>query len=88
MILSNDCRYEVLKNMRPFFRDVRIMDVKKHDDEHYLFQVEHIYKPMTLILDVMVDGKQTVCIILINFQDYKSVAHDNSYRFNQDLTNR
>ena len=49
---SDDYRYEVLKNMRPFFRDVRIMDVQKHDDEHYLFQIEHIYKPMHLVLDI------------------------------------
>jgi len=48
----DDYRYEVLRNMRPFFRDVRIMDVKKHDDEHYLFQIEHIYKPMHLVLDI------------------------------------
>jgi hypothetical protein len=47
----NDYRYEVLKNMRPFFRDVRIVDVRKHGDDHYLFQMEHIYKPMRLILD-------------------------------------
>ncbi len=51
-ILMNDYRYEVLKTMRPFFRDIRIMDLKKYDDEHYLFQIEHIYKPMQLILDV------------------------------------
>lgn len=51
-ILSNDYRYEVLQNMRPFFRDVRIMDVQKYDDDHYVFTIEHIYKPMTLILDL------------------------------------
>jgi hypothetical protein len=48
----NDYRYEVLKTMRPFFRDVRIMDVQKHDDSHYLFAIEHIYKPMKLVLDL------------------------------------
>lgn len=52
MILSTDYRYEVLQNMRPFFRDVRIIDVKKYDDEHYLFQMEHIYKQISLVLDI------------------------------------
>jgi hypothetical protein len=52
MILANDYRYEVLRNMRPFFRDVRIQSISKYDDEHYLFNIEHIYKQIHLILDI------------------------------------
>ena len=51
-ILSNDYRYEVLRNMRPFFRDVRIQSISKYDDTHYLFNIEHIYKQINLVLDL------------------------------------
>ena len=51
-ILSTDYRYEVLRNMRPFFKDVRIQSISKYDDTHYLFNIEHIYTPMHLILDL------------------------------------
>jgi len=51
-ISANDYRYDVLRNMRPFFRDVRIQSISKYDSEHYLFNIEHIYKQINLVLDI------------------------------------
>ncbi len=49
---KDDYRYDVLRNMRPFFRDARIQSISRYDAEHYLFNIEHIYKQINLVLDI------------------------------------
>ena len=52
-ILSSDYRYEVLRNMRPFFGDDRIQSISKYDEDHYLFNIDHNYKQINLVLDLI-----------------------------------